>query len=155
MVSGSFSYHATRMRSGLITSGGLVLALGIGGCAGEVHLTGASEAALDDLSALGLVHGVLVRGSPSALRQLPLPLQQKEGRNRTFEPCRSELEAAASRLGALGFEAVSAGAERLVDGAYEGLIEVRIIYGGTLAYQVRHALLTCKTDARGRVVAVD
>ena len=143
------------MRPGLITCGGLVLTLGLCGCAGEVHPSIASEEISDELNILGLVHGVLVRGSPSALRQMAHPLQPGEGRNRVFEPCKAELEAAATRLGALGFEAVSAGAERLLHGGYEGLVEVRIIYGGTLAYEVRHATVKCRTDARGRIIALD
>lgn len=83
------------------------------------------------------------------------PLHPGKGPNRVFEPCKTELEAAATRLGALGFEAVSAGAERLRNGGYEGHVEVRIMYGGTLAYEVRHAIVKCRTDVQGRIIALD
>lgn len=140
------------MRSGSLTCCGLI-ALGLCGCAAEVHPL--SDPGSDDLHTFGFVQGVLLRGSPVALRLITQPLQPGEGRSRVFDACKDELEAAAHRLGALSLEAVPAGPDRLLAGGYEGLVEVRIIYAGTLAYEVRHSVVKCRTDQRGQIIGLD
>lgn len=139
----------------LISFGSIVIALGLASCSREWQATLAPQNPQDEPIEFAIAHGVLMRGSPSAFQGLSQPLQPKAGPNRAFEPCRAELEAAALRLGAVSFEAVSAGAERALEGGYEGFVEARVIYAGTLAYDVRHAVVRCRTNARGRILALE
>lgn len=143
------------MHFAFILVGSVVIALGLASCSREWQATLAPRDPQDEPIEFALAHGVLMRGSPSTFRGLSQPLQPKAGPNRVFEPCKSELQAAALRLGAVSFEAVSAGAERALDGGYEGFVEARVIYAGALAYDVRHAVVRCRTDARGRILALD
>jgi hypothetical protein len=88
------------------------------------------------------------------LRLITRPLQRR-GRSACSTPARTNSKRAAHRLGALSLEAVPAGPDRLQAGGYEGLVEVRVIYAGTLAYEVRHSVVKCRTDQRGRIVGLD
>jgi hypothetical protein len=65
------------------------------------------------------------------------------------------IAAGAMPLGAVQVDAVSAGAPTLSRGGILGApIEARIVYARGGAMQVREARVTCRLDARGRVVAL-
>jgi hypothetical protein len=112
--------------------------------------------AMDNAPRLAWVSGIgLVFGKPVDLATLFHPLEPKPGPNRVVEPCRTAIREAASRLGAVAVEAISAGPERSADGrAYEGPVEARIIYEGLLIYEVRRATVICRLDEAGMVTDV-
>ena len=94
-----------------------------------------------------------VRGTRTAISYARAPLNAPAGRNRTLEPCRSLIAKEAERDGAVRVEATSLGPDRRDrTGSVEGPVGVRIFYPASDGIQVRQAALTCKVDARGKVL---
>ncbi len=95
----------------------------------------------------------LVRGTPEALQALSSPLVPAAASSQTAQACRTALEQAAGPLGARQVEVVPAGPRQpRPGGGFVAPVEVRILYGRTLVYEVRHSVLSCTVDAQGRLV---
>lgn len=95
-----------------------------------------------------------VRGARHSVETLSSPLQSRPGvPDGVVEACRQAIQEAATPLGVSQVEAVSAGpAKRIRGGGIEAPLEVRILYARLTLYEVRQAVVTCRTDARGFVV---
>jgi hypothetical protein len=95
-----------------------------------------------------------VRGTPAALASLASPLTPRGAApEQLVEACRAAIQTAAAPYGAEAVQAVSAGPARRRPGAgLEAPIEIRVLYRAPDAYEVRQAVVTCRTDARGNVV---
>jgi len=90
------------------------------------------------------------------LASFPHALRSAPGPNRTLEACRSQIELAAVRHGPAMVEAASLGPERRARGGlYEGLVEVRIVYGLPSYYEVRQATLKCTARPDGSIVGIE
>ena len=94
-----------------------------------------------------------VRGTSEAIASLAAPLEPKPGRNRTVDACREVVEQTSAPLGAVKVEVVSGGPDRRIKGGVvEGPVDMRILYRSNSGYEVRQATLTCKMNARGKIV---
>ncbi|MET0428832.1 MAG: hypothetical protein ABW026_10080 [Microvirga sp.] len=94
-----------------------------------------------------------VRGTRAAISYARAPLNAPAGRNRALEPCRNLIAKEAEKFGAVRVEATSLGPDRRDrSGSVEGPVGIRIFYPATGGVQVRQAALTCKVDARGKVL---
>ena len=98
----------------------------------------------------------LVLATPRVLESFPGALRAAKGRNRTVEPCRREMARAAAPFGPAEVEAASLDPERLrPDGLYDGLVEIRVIYGAGSHYEVRQSILRCTIRRDGSVVSAE
>jgi hypothetical protein len=88
--------------------------------------------------------------------QVLKPLQAKPGTPLTVvQSCRNALVSGASRYGAIRVDVASAGRlARLKDGSVSAPVEARIVFRRGDRVQVRQAPVTCRLDARGRMLAM-
>jgi hypothetical protein len=98
----------------------------------------------------------IVLATPDVLASFPGALRSAKGQNRTVEPCRREIARAAMPFGPAEVEAASVGPERpRADGLYEGLVEIRVVYGAGSHYEVRQSILRCTARRDGSIVGFE